>query len=280
MSDSTIKILVVDDLEENLMAMEELLDGYDVEMETALSGKEALAKTIRNEFALILLDVQMPEMDGFELARLLRANDKTRQIPIIFITAVSKDDELIEKGYREGAVDYILKPVNPVILRGKISIFIELHRQKIEQEKLIQQVKDKQKDLERSNKELENFASVVSHDLKEPLRKIIFYSDRILGRNEKIESGLKSEIQSISGASKRMNRFLNDLLDYSRANTKKIKLKEVDLVQEVESVVSDLEPRINDADATVIIRELPLINADPMQMRQLFQNIIGNAIKY
>jgi len=127
--DDRTKILVVDDRIENLVAMEAILADIDVNVFTALSGHDALRQMINNDFALILLDVQMPDMDGFETAELIRGNEKTRSIPIIFLTALNKEDKHIEKGYYSGAVDYILKPVNPVILRHKVTIFKTIYEQ-------------------------------------------------------------------------------------------------------------------------------------------------------
>jgi len=135
------KVLVVDDKEENLIAMEAVLSDVDVEVITAKSGAEALKKMINNEFALVLLDVQMPEMDGFETAQLMCGSEKTKNTPIIFLTALNKEDKFVEKGYNCGAVDYILKPVNSEILKHKVIIFKKLYEQnrliKSQSEKLI-----------------------------------------------------------------------------------------------------------------------------------------------
>ena len=130
----TVKILIVDDRPENLLVLENLIDEPDVELIKALSGDEALAHTLDHDFALVLLDVQMPQMDGYEVAELMRGNKSTRNIPIIFITAEQKEKAHIFKGYDSGAVDYLFKPLEPVVLRGKIEIFLELYRQKEELE--------------------------------------------------------------------------------------------------------------------------------------------------
>jgi len=125
----TAKILIVDDKPANLLAMQALLEGVGAELLTAASGQEALAMTLEHEFALVLLDVQMPEMDGFEAATLMRGMKQTRHLPIIFVTAISKEDEHVFKGYDAGAIDYLFKPVNPVILRSKVDIFLKIHHQ-------------------------------------------------------------------------------------------------------------------------------------------------------
>jgi PAS domain S-box-containing protein len=135
MTDSSrVDVLVVDDREENLMAMEAVLADLDVNTITAGSGLEALGLVLKHDFALILLDVQMPEMDGFETAELLRSRQKTQRIPIIFVTAISKEERHVFKGYEAGAVDYLFKPIDPVVLKSKVRVFTDLHRQRQELE--------------------------------------------------------------------------------------------------------------------------------------------------
>ena len=128
------KILVVDDRPENLLAIETALKHVDAEIIKAHSGNEALALMLRHELALVLLDVQMPEMDGFEVATLMRDNDNTKHIPIIFVTAISKDEAYVFRGYETGAVDYLFKPLSPDILKAKVRVFLEMYRQKRELE--------------------------------------------------------------------------------------------------------------------------------------------------
>ena len=136
-----VNILMVDDKEANLLALEGLLESPGYNLVKVLSGREALKRILEVDFALILLDVHMPFMDGFETARLIKQREKSRNIPIIFLTAVSKDDRYVSQGYGVGAVDYILKPLDPFILKSKVSVFVELHR--------------KNQQLMRMNKELE-----------------------------------------------------------------------------------------------------------------------------
>jgi PAS domain S-box-containing protein len=148
-------ILVVDDREENLFAMEKIIETLDCVIYKAHSGNEALSFTLRHDFALILLDVNMPEMNGFELAELLRGNKKTKLIPIIFVTATQKEEASVYKGYETGAVDFLFKPVNTDILLSKVKVFIELDLQRKE----LESIKD---ELERSNKGLERFREAVT----------------------------------------------------------------------------------------------------------------------
>src|SRR5215207_7194389 len=123
-----MKCLIVDDLEENLLALGALLQGPNVELLRAQSGRQALELLLEYDVALALVDVQMPEMDGFELAELMRGSERTRRIPIIFVTAASREPSRAFKGYNAGAVDFLYKPIDPVILETKAAVFFELHR--------------------------------------------------------------------------------------------------------------------------------------------------------
>ena len=155
---SNLNILVVDDIEENLFTMKQLLESeeLDVNVEIAKSGLEALEKTLDFNFSLILLDVQMPEMNGYETAELLRGSKKTKYIPIIFVTANSREDNNIFQGYENGAVDYLFKPINPLILLSKVRVFIDLGLQKVELETKTKELDIKIKELESLKNELEH----------------------------------------------------------------------------------------------------------------------------
>ncbi|MBU0665624.1 MAG: diguanylate cyclase [Proteobacteria bacterium] len=145
------EILVVDDRAENLLAMQRVLNDLDAEIHTASSGNEALAMVLDHDFALILLDVQMPDMDGFETAEMVRLYDKTAHIPIIFVTAISKERKHIFKGYASGAVDYIFKPVDREILLSKVKVFLTLYRQRQELQQLVQNLQHSQELIAKQN---------------------------------------------------------------------------------------------------------------------------------
>jgi diguanylate cyclase (GGDEF)-like protein len=162
-----IHVLIVDDKPENLLVLENLLEGPDLKIIKATSGNVALGLLLEHDFALILLDVQMPEMDGFEVAELMRKSEKTKNIPIIFVTALSKEQKFIFKGYEVGAVDYLFKPIEPNILRSKVRIFLELYRQKrqlqeqaLELEKKILEITQAQRELEDLNHLLQDLSSL------------------------------------------------------------------------------------------------------------------------
>jgi len=193
-----IKILIVDDRPENLLVLEQLLEKPGIEIVKATSGNDALALVLDHEFALVLLDVQMPDMDGFETAELMRGNSLTRQIPIIFVTAISKDQKYVFKGYDSGAVDYLFKPLEPHVLQSKVDIFLDLYKRKKELEISNRKLEEKnatitiQKEkLERSYKELKDsqqqllemerknsilaMAVTANHELNQPLTVIKGY---------------------------------------------------------------------------------------------------------
>ena len=204
-----MKILVVDDREDNLMSIETILEQDDYAIVKANSGVAALKVLLQQQdFTLILMDVQMPDMDGIETANLIYQREKLRHIPIIFITAHNYNDKNIYEGYRVGAVDYIYKPINPELLRIKVGVFAELYQknhQLMEQERkltmvnldlakeieerriseekvrmLNQQLLENNENLKATVEELDRFAYVASHDLQEPLRKILVFSDKLL----------------------------------------------------------------------------------------------------
>lgn len=269
------KILVVDDRKENLYAMEKILKTLDCDLFMAASGNEALSLTLRHDFALILLDVNMPEMDGFELAELLRSNEETKRIPIIFVTAINKEDNSVFKGYESGAVDYLFKPVNVNILLSKVQVFLELNRKKKELESI-------QAELQRSNQSLNEFASVVSHDLKNPLSSITGLSELLMVKHsEGLSDKGKECLSHILKTAERMTGLITSLLAFAQINAAASEFTPVDLNAVIEDVIEDLGSEIKNSEGRVeLLEKLPMIEADRTQMYQLFQNLIGNGIKY
>lgn len=160
---SDINILIVDDKQENLLVLESLLEEMNCNIIKATSGNESLSLMLDYEFALVLLDVQMPDMDGFEVAEFMKMNSKTRYVPIIFVTAISKEKKCIFKGYEIGAVDYLFKPIEPIILQSKVKIFLEIYNQKRlleEQAKLLELKVKELSDLKEANFKLENLSTL------------------------------------------------------------------------------------------------------------------------
>jgi two-component system, sensor histidine kinase and response regulator len=278
------KILLVDDKPENLIALERLLMDLDVEVFKANSGNEALKAALHHDFALALLDIQMPGMDGYELAQILRGEERTAKLPFIFISAIYKDHINIFKGYEKGAFSYITKPFEPEILLNKVRFFIEKHQQeqalKDTHDILEKRVRARTAELERSNAELEQFAYVASHDLQEPLRMVTSYV-QLLKRNygDKLDGTANEFIDfSVDGAT-RMKQLIDDLLTYSRASRPEGP-SEVDINRVVATVRKNLEASIRETDALITTDPLPTINAYRTGMTQLLQNLLSNAIKF
>ena len=304
-------ILIVDDKHENLFSLQTLLQLHQYEVDTASSGEEALKKILRNEIALIILDVQMPGMDGYEVAEAVTGLNKTRDIPIIFLSAVNIDKRFITKGYHSGGVDYVTKPFDPDLLLLKVKTFYRLFEQnrelkviqdtlkkEIETRKLMQhevermnlsleeKVEQRTKellqvnqDLETRNAELAQYASLASHDLQEPLRKIITFS-RIM--DEKYLSEIPDAqryMSKVVTSAERMRNLINDLLNYSKLSGQSL-FTTTDLNEIVKNTLADLEIAIDEKDAEVTVANLPEIEAISGQMRQLFQNLISNALKF
>jgi signal transduction histidine kinase len=303
-----INILVVDDREDNLLSIEAILQKDEYNIIKANSGRAALKVLLtRHDFSLILMDVQMPDMNGLETATIIYERDKLKAIPIIFITAYSNDEEYIFKGYKMGAVDYIYKPINPELLRAKVSVFVDLYSKNDQllnhEKKLLAANKSLQKQIEEGkrsqekinllnkqltennlhlkmvNEELDQFAYVASHDLQEPLRKIRVFSDKITTiKNDHKE--VEKYLAKISRSSERMQLLINNLLHFSKHSVNSADFVKVDLYQLVKEVINELDVDIERSNTEIYLDTLPVIWAVPELMRQLFYNLISNALKF
>lgn len=274
------KILIVDDRPENLVALETVLRDLDIELVKAYNGNDALKATLHHNFALALLDIQMPEMDGYELASILREEEKTSRLPFIFISAVYTDNLNVFKGYEKGAFSFITKPFQPEILINKVKFFIEKHQQEIELHELNESLARKNSDLEFSNKELESFSYSISHDLRAPLRALNSYS-RILEEEyfSDMNQDAKQVLHNIRTNADRMGLLVDDLLEFSRLGKKEIQKTVVDMKELVESVVQDVEHSFAHK-ATIKLGELHPVYADRSLIRQVLTNLVENAVKY
>lgn len=204
MSPYTPKILVVDDLAPNRLAMKALLEGPELEVLTAASGAEALELLLRHDVALALIDVQMPEMDGPELATLMRGTERTRLVPIIFVTAIDPDPKRRFEGYEAGAVDFVYKPVEPVILKSKVAVFLSLDRQR--------------RELDARMRELERLASLnrmvigsLSHDIRTPLAALTLNAELVARRVE--GSNLQQAVGRIKSVIGMLSRQIDHLVN-------------------------------------------------------------------
>ena len=304
------KILLVDDREDNLFSMETILEPDGYELVKANSGRQALKiLLVEFDFALILMDVQMPNLNGFETAALIYEREKLKHIPIIFITANTYGEENVFKGYRTGAVDYIYKPINPDLLRAKVAVFIDLYKKNLQlvlqeeklklinknlqneiierkasEEKIIELNKELINNidrLEKANKELDRFAFMASHDLQEPLRKILTFSDRLyIKHRDQLDSDGKLNIERIQKAAERMQALIKDILTFSKLSVEKDLFVQTDLHLVVNEVWEELQNTVDEKKAQVKVAALPVIEANPGLIKPLFFNLIGNALKY
>jgi signal transduction histidine kinase len=271
---SKAKILLVDDRPENLVALEAALRPLGQDLVLAHSGEEALRRLLNDEFAVILLDVQMPGMDGFETAAQIKQRDRSRHIPIIFLTAINRELHQQLRGYEVGAVDYISKPFDPWVLRSKVNVFVDLYDK-------TRKVQDQAAQLARSNAELEQFAEVVSHDLRNPLVSVVGYLQML---EEGTPAALPVEaVEYVTRAlhsAEAMGALIDDLLSYALAGKAIGPMRSTDSGKAVERAISNLNAEIEQAEAEIRRSDLPIVKADSSQLTRLFQNLIGNSVKY
>jgi two-component system sensor histidine kinase/response regulator len=266
-------ILLVDDRPENLIALQDILEKEGRTFITANSGYEALKIMLRNnEVGLIMLDVQMPEMDGFEVARLLKSNNKTKDISIIFVTAISKEEQYVLKGFEEGAVDYLQKPLDINLTRAKVNVFEHLYNYQ-------QQLKQSLVKVEAVKAQLERFVYTVSHDLKSPLSGIVMMVNTILYELETIErKTLGERLNIVEDASMHLAQMVDSILEYSKKSYDEQKKEEVDLNELLKDIFRLLFAPGHISLA--IEKELPTLYTRKLKLQQVFQNLISNAIKY
>ncbi len=269
--------LIVDDLSENLVALRGLLADLDVNVIAARSGEEALDLLLKHDFALALLDVQMPSMDGFELAEFMRGTEKTRAIPIIFVTAAGGEHQRIFKGYEAGAVDFLTKPLRPFIVVSKVKIFLDLYTQKLE--------------LQRALRSRDEFLSIASHELKTPLTSMKLQLQIFERRKEKFgeEAAYSPELMrkyllTTSKSIERIIHLVDDMLDISKVAIGKLSLdlEAVNLPQLVEEVADRIQPFLELSNCALTLRlpKTAKVTADRFRIEQVLTNLLTNASKY
>ena len=303
-SDIQAKLLIVDDLPENLLALEALIKREDRVVYKALSADEALSLLLQHEFAIAILDVQMPGMNGFELAELMRGTEKTKNIPIVFVSAAGREMNYAFKGYESGAVDFLHKPLDIHAVKSKVNVFVDLYRQskalkqqlealeqgRREQETLLTQLQATQVELEHAVRMRDDFMSIVSHEVRTPLNGLIletqlrkmhlardnaaaFTMDKMHAMVDRDERQIQSLI-----------RLIEDMLDVSRIRTGKLSIRpvEFDLSRTVANVLANFAPQISAAQSSVnLTAEAPVVGHwDEFRIEQVVSNLLTNALRY
>ena len=319
-SPEKVNILIVDDRPENLLALEAILEPLGETLVRANSGPEALRQLLLADFAVILLDVQMPGMNGLETAQYIKAREKSKSVPILFLTAINKEESYVFKAYEVGAVDYLFKPFDPEILRSKVAVFVDLWRKQAQIQKQEERIRESEKrelelrhrttmletearsaeelallndQLQRRQYELERaitarsrFYASMSHELRTPINAVLGYStlmlDGIYGSlNDKQREGLERTHR----AAKHLLELVNDVLDLSKIEAGKIELA----MQPVQfpSLIEDLFVTVapfaseNKTKLDLVMDGPPItIVSDPRRVRQVLLNLVSNAIKF
>jgi signal transduction histidine kinase len=261
-----VKFLLVDDLDENLLVLEALLRREGLELLKAKSGREALELALEHDFALALIDVQMPEMDGFELAELMRGAERTRHVPIIFVTAGMQERHRVFKGYDAGAVDFLFKPLEPQILRHKTETFFQLHRQ--------------QQDLAETLRLNEELMAVVGHDLRNPLNVVLMTTSLLASSSD---PDLKKCVARLQSSGSRMAHIIDELFDLSRARLGggiPIEPSAMDLAAVTRKTVAEFEATNPSRQIDVVVSGDVNGNWDSGRLGQVLSNLIGNALRH
>src|SRR6266568_2733576 len=318
-TDERANILLVDDRAENLLALEAILEPLGQVLVRANSGSEALKQVLQHDFAVILLDVQMPEMNGFDTAQIIKSREKSRFIPIIFLSAISKEDAYVFKGYSMGAVDYVFKPFNTDVLRSKVAVFVELcvkQRELQNQGELLRESQKRELELEHRTSLLEaearsaaklsqmndelhrrqvaleqamgarnRFYASMSHELRTPINAVIGYStlllDNIYGPlNAKQKEGLQRTLK----AARHLLELVNDVLDLSKIEAGKIELslQPVMFPALIEDLFVTVRPLADEYGSTLSLEmeaEPFNIVSDPRRVRQVLLKLLSNARK-
>lgn len=304
MNQDPSKILIVDDLPENLQALEALLRHDQRAIYQAASGEQALALLLEHEFALAILDVQMPGMDGFELAEVMRSTSRTRHIPIVFVSAAGRELDYAFKGYESGAVDFMYKPLDADAVRSKVNVFVALDQQRREtrrqvlaleqsrheQEILLRELSQTQQELQRSLRMRDEFMSLVAHELRTPLNTLFLETQM---RSLQIKRGntaafgpqqLEAMVQRDERQIKSMIRLIDDMLDVSRMRSGKLSIRpaKVELMNLLERVVSDLSLQAATTGSSLTLRPHDGVTGcwDEFRVEQVIVNLLTNALRY
>ncbi|UXY52687.1 hybrid sensor histidine kinase/response regulator [Pseudomonas tohonis] len=300
----TSKLLIVDDLPENLLALEALIKGEGRGVYKAGSADEALALLLEHEFALAILDVQMPGMNGFELAELMRGTEKTKHIPIVFVSAAGRELNYAFKGYESGAVDFLYKPLDNHAVRSKVAVFVELHRQRKlmacqlealeqgrrEQDALLAELRATQAELQRAVQMRDDFMSIVSHELRTPLNGLILDTQLrqmyLAKGNSAVftEDKLKAMFDRDERQIRSLIRLIEDMLDVSRIRTGKLSIRpeRTELGRLVRNVTENFEQQMQSAGCELGLEVEGELHGvwDAFRIEQVISNLLSNALRY
>jgi signal transduction histidine kinase len=263
------KVLIVDDIPENLVALEALLRRDGVQPLCARSGAEALELLLVHDVAIALVDVQMPEMDGFDLAELMRGNARTKHVPIIFITAGPNDPTRVFRGYESGAVDFLFKPIDPQILKSKTGVFLELA--------------DQRRQLTQALRLQELFVAILGHDLRNPLGALVAGTELLT--HQLTDDRHQRTLVRMSAASRRMTEMIEQLLDLTRARLGggvgfAGARRPVDVRELVQRTLDELRASHRDREVAFEATGDCTTSGDPERLLQLFSNVIANALTH
>jgi two-component system sensor histidine kinase/response regulator len=268
-----MKVLIVEDNMINLSVLVKSLEKIGLDISMAPDGETALKLIPELKPDLVLLDIILPAISGFEVCKEMKANEVSKEIPIIFITGKT-DEEDILTAFTLGGVDYITKPFNPKEALARVQTQLRLQM-------ATKQLIEYAEKLEGRNKELDEFCAIASHDLKEPLRKITSFGERL---DEECSSDFnkngKAYLAKILDATSRMNQFINDLLEYSKISIETKQYRSVNLNTIVKEVSENLEALLEKTNGTINVDSLPTVKGIPLQFHQLFLNLISNALKF
>ncbi len=293
--DDRVNILLVDDQPANLVALEAMLQGLGQNLIKAESGREALKWLLTQDFAVILLDVKMPEMDGFETATLIRQRDKSRHTPILFLTAADNTQTQAVRGYAVGAVDYLVKPVVPEFVRSKVAVFVELAKKTELLRRQAQLLAESEqaaldlaetraelvRDLEHKNRELESFSYAVSHDLRAPLRRIDNFSRAVLeSQGDRVDESGRRFLSRIREASQHMSQLIDDVLYLSRVTRADLREQDVDLSAIATLILTRLQESEPARTVDLKIRPGVVVTGDGQLLRIALENLLENAWKF
>jgi signal transduction histidine kinase len=291
------KLLIVDDLPENLLALSKIIEQEDRIIYQASSGEQALSLLLEHDFALAIVDVMMPGMDGFELAELMRGTDRTRHVPIVFVSAAGKEMNHAFKGYETGAVDFLHKPLDIAAVKSKVNVFVALCQQRHEVKQQVEaleqsrrELRATQAELERSLKMRDDFMSMVAHELRTPLN-TLFLETQL--RSMQLDKGnlaafnedlLRNMVARDGRQIQSMIRLINDMVDVSRIRSGKLSIRpaETELSALLGRIVNDLAQRTEAAGATVRLDTPHAVTGwwDEFRVEQIIINLLTNALRY